>query len=124
MSFTMTLAYVTHQDTGYFQFVIGDMEIKQYVYVFASFLNFKKKNEMTISMFCFISDEKNLVFMSDKSFFPNYYLFFFHQGELGVHIPCKPTHPNVTVSLIQIEQLNKEPNFEVFKSKILSAKVI
>ena len=74
-------------------------------------------NEMTISMFCFISDERNLVFMSDKSFFPNYYLFFFHQGELGVHIPCKPTHPNVTVSLIQIEQLNKDPNFEVIKSK-------
>ena len=72
-------------------------------------------------MFRFISDERNLVFMSDKSFFPNYYLFCFHQGELvGVHIPCKPTHPNVTVSLIQIEQLNKEPTFEVIKSKILS----
>ena len=37
MSFTMTLANVTHQDTGHFQFVIGDMEIKQYVYVFGSF---------------------------------------------------------------------------------------
>lgn len=44
--------------------------------------------------------------MNDKSYFPDYYLFFFHQGELGVQIPCKPTHPNVTVSLIQIEALN------------------
>jgi hypothetical protein len=31
---------------------------------------------------------------------------------LGVHIPCKATHPNVTVSLIHVDQLNKEPNFE------------
>lgn len=44
--------------------------------------------------------------MNDKSYYPNFYLFFFHQGELGVQIPCKPTHPNVTVSLIHSESLN------------------
>lgn len=56
--------------------------------------------------------------MNDKSKYPNYYLYFFNQGELGIHIPCKPTHPNVTVSLIHVDQLNKEPNFEaiVFKA--------
>ncbi|XP_032782722.2 vascular endothelial growth factor receptor 3 isoform X2 [Daphnia magna] len=85
MSWTMTLDNVTHQDTGYFTFIYGEMEMKQYIYVF---------------------DETNLVTMNDKSYFPDYYLFFFHQGELGVQIPCKPTHPNVTVSLIQIEALN------------------
>lgn len=59
-------------------------------------------------------DGKNLVIISDKSYYPNYYLFFFHQGELGVHIPCKPTHPNVTVSLIHWERLNEmEQNTEV-----------
>lgn len=54
--------------------------------------------------------------MNDKSYFPDYYLFFFHQGELGVQIPCKPTHPNVTVSLIQIEALNViNPELQVNK---------
>ena len=105
ISFTMTIFPICHRRHG-------NQTIRlRFRFVF----NFLLMNEMTISMFCFISDERNLVFMSDKSFFPNYYLFFFHQGELGVHIPCKPTHPNVTVSLIQIEKLNKEPNFEVFK---------
>ncbi|XP_057369653.2 vascular endothelial growth factor receptor 1-like [Daphnia carinata] len=85
MAWTMTLANVTHLDTGYFTFIYGEMEMKQYVYVF---------------------DETNLVTITDKSYYPNYYLFFFHQGELGVQIPCKPTHPSVTVSLIRIEAIN------------------
>ncbi|KAI9559290.1 hypothetical protein GHT06_016079 [Daphnia sinensis] len=86
---SMTLHNVTHQDTGYFRFRYGDVELKQYVYIF---------------------DGKNLVTITDKSYYPNYYLFFFHQGELEVQIPCKPTHPNVSVSLVHVDQLNKEPN--------------
>ncbi|XP_046459151.1 platelet-derived growth factor receptor alpha-like [Daphnia pulex] len=85
MSSTLTLNNVTAMDTGYFRFIYGDVELKQYVYIF---------------------DGKNLVIISDKSYYPNYYLFFFHQGELGIHIPCKPTHPNVTVSLLHRERLN------------------
>ncbi len=63
---------------------------------------------MSVSTFISISDENNLVTVTDKSYYPNYYLFFFHQGELGVQIPCKPTHPNVTVSLVHVDQLNVE----------------
>lgn len=63
----------------------------------------------------FVLDGKNLVTITDKSYYPNYYLFFFHQGELEVQIPCKPTHPNVTVSLVHVDQLNKEPNFDVIR---------
>ena len=51
-------------------------------------------------------DGKNLVIISDRSYFPNYYLFFFHQGELGVHIPCKTSHPNVTDSSDPVEGSN------------------
>nr|CAH0101076.1 unnamed protein product [Daphnia galeata] len=87
MSSTMTLGNITNQDTGHFRFYYGETEMNQYVYVF---------------------DENNLVTVTDKSYYPNYYLFFFHQGELGVQIPCKPTHPDVTVSLVHIDQLNVE----------------
>lgn len=37
MSWTMTLDNVTHQDTGYFTFIYGEMEMKQYIYVFGLF---------------------------------------------------------------------------------------
>ncbi|XP_046637865.1 vascular endothelial growth factor receptor 1-like isoform X1 [Daphnia pulicaria] len=87
ISSSMTLKNITNQDTGYFRFYYGEAEMSQYVYVF---------------------DKKNLVTITDKSYYPNYYLFFFHQGELGVQIPCKPTHPNVTVSLVHVDQLNVE----------------
>ncbi|KZS14552.1 Uncharacterized protein APZ42_019921 [Daphnia magna] len=92
MSSTMTLINVTHQDTGYYRFFYGHVEVKQYIYVFV--------------------DNRNLVIINDMSRYPDYNLYFFHQGELGVHIPCKPTHPNVSVSLIHVDQLNKEPNYE------------
>lgn len=62
-------------------------------------------------------DNRNLVIINDMSRYPDYNLYFFHQGELGVHIPCKPTHPNVSVSLIHVDQLNKEPNFEVKRNR-------
>ncbi|KAI9559073.1 hypothetical protein GHT06_015862 [Daphnia sinensis] len=71
MSSTLTLINVTHQDTGYFRFFYGHVEVKQYIYVF---------------------DKRNLVIINDMSRYPDYNLYFFHQGELGVHIPCKPTH--------------------------------
>ncbi|KAI9558995.1 hypothetical protein GHT06_015784 [Daphnia sinensis] len=71
MSSTLTLINVTHQDTGYFRFSYGHVEVKQYIYVFG---------------------KRNLVIINDMSRYPDYKLYFFHQGELGVHIPCKPTH--------------------------------
>ena len=37
---TLTLANVTVMDTGYFRFIYGDVEVKQYVYVFGSLLVF------------------------------------------------------------------------------------
>jgi hypothetical protein len=40
MSSTLTLANVTAMDTGYFRFIYGDVEVKQYVYVFGSLLVF------------------------------------------------------------------------------------
>lgn len=126
MSSTLTLANVTAMDTGYFRFIYGDVEVKQYVYVFGSlliFLIYLKMGHVFLNhtnIFTLLNciDGKNLVIISDKSYFPNYYLFFFHQGELGVHIPCKPTHPNVTVSLIHWERLNEmEHNTEVIIKK-------
>ena len=61
--------------------------------------------------------------MIDKGFYPNssvyYDLFCFHQGELGVRIPCKPTHPNVTVTLVHKGRLNKEPNYDVIVFQFL-----
>ncbi|EFX73006.1 hypothetical protein DAPPUDRAFT_253802 [Daphnia pulex] len=51
--------------------------------------------EAEMSQYVYVFDKKNLVTITDKS-------------ELGVQIPCKPTHPNVTVSLVHVDQLNVE----------------
>lgn len=124
MSSTLTLANVTAMDTGYFRFIYGDVEVmKQYVYVFGSFLFIRAIVELVFNHSRLYLDGKNLVIISDKSYYPNYYLFFFHQGELGVHIPCKPTHPNVTVSLVHWERLNEmEHRPEVMKQKLMTNK--
>jgi hypothetical protein len=63
-------------------------------------------------------DGSNLVTIVDKGFYPDYYLFCFHQGELGVHIPCKSNHPNVTVTLIHRERLNQKSNYDVKRGNL------
>ncbi|XP_046456504.1 vascular endothelial growth factor receptor 1-like [Daphnia pulex] len=93
---TMTLTNAETKDTGYFGCTVRlfrlrdeNYEVKQYVYV---------------------SSNDNNVFIDDQQGGMKNSTFIFEHGNSGL-VPCKSTHPNVTVSLIRNSRnLLSEPN--------------
>lgn len=118
-SSTMTLSGVRPRDSGLYGCYLTAMKwlyvkafvIRQYVYVFSGFLiNITTVNKF-ILMIKFLGME-NLIIIDnidgDDSNSPsNSFRYFFTHGAVGI-IPCKPTHPDVIITLNRKDFLTVE----------------